>query len=351
MILNNHRKGNLLNDKSTYGKKLAAFLDRLPFIYKTFREKYQQRLLLFLFFIILSFIFWFIRALNEIYQSDITYPIKYTKFPSDKILTGELPSRLKLRVEASGMNILARKLHLNVKALKFNVESFSLQKSGNNSFYILTKQVREYIMEDLENIRILGISPDTLFFNFTSVETRKVKVRPGIENLDNLFAKQYALNGIISTSPDSIIVTGPFTILDTLKFVLTESIELNNLTDTAVKTYNLQKIDQLDFNKKKIKVLIPVDKFTETAVNSEIELRNVPDTLDLKTFPNTVRIIYRITLSNYDKVRPEMLKPYVDYLDIDKTLRSNLQVRLTDTPAYIQRLRIIPGSVEYLIEK
>ena len=340
-----------MKTKYTYSRKFIAFLDRLPVIYKTFREKYQQRLLLFLFFIFLSFIFWFIRALNEVYQSDITYPIKYTKFPADKILTGELPSQLKLKVEASGMNILARKLHLNVKALKFNVESFSLQKSGNNSFYILTKQVREFIMEDLENIRILSISPDTLYFNFTSVETRRIGVKPSIKNRESLLAKQYALNGIISTSPDSIIATGPFSILDTLKFVFTEPIELSNLTDSVAKMYNLKKIDQIEFNKKKIKVIIPVDKFTETSVNSEIELKNVPDTLNLKTFPNTVRIKYHITLSNYDKVRPDMLKPYVDYLDIDKTLSSKLQVWLADTPGYIQGLKIIPGSVEYLIEK
>ena len=52
-----------------------------------------------------------------------------------------------------------------------------------------------------------------------------------------------------------------------------------------------------------------------------------------------------------DKIRPEMLKPYVDYLDIDKTLSSKLQVWLTDTPDYIHGIKIIPGSVEYLIEK
>jgi hypothetical protein len=340
-----------LNTKYTYGKKLITFLDRLPVFYKTFREKYQQRLLLFLFFILLSFIFWFIRALNEVYQSDITYPIKYTKFPADKILTGKLPTQLKLRVEASGMNILARKLHLNVKALKFNVESFSLQKSGNNSFYILTKQVKEFIMEDLENIKILSISPDTLYFNFTNVVTRRIKVKPSIKNTENLLAKQYALNGSISTDPDSIIATGPFSVLDTLKFVTTMPIELNYLKDSVMKMYNLEKINQLEFNKKRIKVIIPVDKFTETSVSCEIETKHVPDTLELKTFPNTARITYRVTLSNYDRVRPELLKPYVDYLDIDKTIGSKLQVWLTDTPTYIYGIKIVPGSVEYLIEK
>lgn len=299
----------------------------------------------------LSFIFWFIRSLNEIYQSEITYPVKYTQLPPDKILVGDLPGELRLRVEASGMTILARKLHLNVKALKFNIESFSLEESGNNSFYILTKQVREFVMDDLENMKILGISPDTLFFNFTSVVTKKIEVRPFIRSRDNLLAKQYALNGKISTSPDSIIATGPLTILDTLKYIITEPIEVANLTDSLIKTYNLEKSDQIEFNKRKIKVIIPVDKFTETIINSEIETRNVPDTLDLKTFPSSVRIIYRVTLSNYDKARSDILRPYVDFSDIDKTISSKLKVWLTDTPDYIYGIKIVPGSVEYLIEK
>jgi hypothetical protein len=340
-----------LSTKYTYGKKFIAFIDRFPVLYKTFRNKYQQRLLLFLFFVVLSFIFWFIRALNENYQSEITYPIKYTKFPANKILTGELTSQLRLRVEGSGMNILALKLHLNVKALKFNIESFSLQQSGNNSFYILTKQVREFVMEDLENIKILGISPDTLYFNFTSVVTKRIQVRPFIRNMENLLAKQYALNGAISTIPDSVIVTGPLTILDTLKFVVTVPVEVTDLTDSLVKSFNLQKINQLEFNKKKISIIIPVDKFTETTVNSDIETKNVPDTLDLKTFPTSVRIIYRVTLSNYDEVKPDLLKPYVDYQDIDKTIGSKLTVWLADTPEYIYGIKIVPASVEYLIEK
>lgn len=340
-----------MSKKYTYGKRLLGFIDRLPVIYKTFREKYQQRLLQFFFFIILSFIFWFIRALNETYEADITYPIKYTKFPADKMLIGELPNKLNLKVEATGMNIFAQKLHLNVKALKFNVESFSIQKTGSNSFYILTKQLREYIMEDLQNIKILSISPDTLHFMFTSVVTRRVAVKPLIENYAELLAKQYALNGSISTEPDSIIATGPLTILDTLKYLSTEPIELHSLTDTTIRTYNLEKLNQLELNKKKIKVIIPVDKFTETTISSQITTKNVPDTLDLKTFPSSVRIRYRVTLSNYDKVRPDMLIPFVNYSDISRTMSSKLKVRLVDTPVYVSGIKINPGSVEYLIEK
>ena len=300
---------------------------------------------------VLSSIFWFIRALNESYDAEITYPIKYTKFPPDKMLIGELPNKLTLKVHATGINIFAHKIPLKIKALKFNIESFALQESGNNSFYILTKQIREYISEDLENMKVLSISPDTLFFRFTNVVTRKKAVKPVFQNFENILAKQYTLNGKISSIPESIIVTGPQALLDTMNEIFTEPIVLRNLTDTVTKNCNLQKVDQLEFNKKKVKVIIPVDKFTETSVICNIRPINVPDTLMLKTFPNTVKVIYRVSLSNYDKINSDVIIPFVDYNNIVKTLSSMLKVQLIDTPKYIYNIRLDPGNVEYLIEK
>ena len=340
-----------MSNRYKYTRKLISLIDQFPAYYKIFKEKYQRRVLVFLFFMVLSSIFWFIRALNEQYEAEITYPVKYTKFPPNKMVIGKLPDKLTLKVQATGINIFAHKFPLKIKALKFNIESFSLQESGNNSFYILTKQIKDYVSEDLENMKILDIYPDTLHFRFTNVVTRKIAVKADFQNINNILAKQYTLNGKISSIPDSIIATGPQLVLDTLKCVYTEQISLRNLTDSVLKSYNLQKVDQLEFNKKKVKILIPVDKFTETSVTRNITTINVPDTLTLKTFPNTTKVTYRVSLSRYDNVNTNMIEPYVDYSSIGKSISSMLKVQLVDTPRYIYDIRIEPGSVEYLIEK
>ncbi len=339
-------------DKSyKYLRKVIEFFDQLPIIYKVFREKYQQKLLIFLFFLFLAFVFWFFRALNERYEAEIFYPVRYTKLPENKILINELPDKLKLRVEATGKKILMHKISLNIKSLRFNVESFSLRESGSNSFYILTNQVKDFISDDLEGIKILDIWPDTLSFHFTDVVTKKVKVKVVLPDFKNLLAKQYAINGHIFTLPDSIIVTGPGNILDTLSFVYTKPIILNTLSDSVVKSYSLEKIKQLDFNLYKVKVVIPVDKFTESIFSAPVVTLNVPDTLTLKTFPNIVRITYRVTLSKYDDIDATLFKPFVDFNDIGQTFSSKLKVGLVDTPKYVHAIKINPGSVEFLIEK
>ncbi len=333
-----------------YRLYLLRILDQLPEKIVNFRIKYQQRILLFLFFVVLSTIFWVIRSLNEVYEADILYPVKYGGIPENKVLLSEPPDKLELKVRAIGRTILAHKYSYFLRPLKFNVSSFSLNTIGTDSSYILTKTAREALSRELGDIQILEISPDTLFFRFTGMITKKVGIKHNIVNYPRIFAKQYTANGKILQIPDSIIVSGPNSILDTLNCVRTEPIVINNLNDTLERTYLLQRIEQVAYSRKKVKLVIPVDKFTEISYLVNIKHVNVPDTLVLKTFPNSVRITCRATLSYYDRVSPEIFEPYVDYNDIETSISSKLKVLIQNVPEYIQSLTLYPSSVEFLIE-
>ena len=333
-----------------YIRNLLRILDLLPEKIINFRTKYQQKIFLFLFFVVLSTIFWVIRSLSEEYEAEILYPVKYDGMPENKVLLSEPTDRLRLRVKAVGRTILARKFNYFLRPLKFNVNSYSLNTIGADSSYILTKTAKEALSQELGNIQILNITPDTLFFRFTEMVTKKVGIRHNIADFPKIFAKQYMFNGKIDYVPDSIIVSGPNSILDTLKDVYTEHININNLNDSINKSYLLEKIDQVVFSRKKVKLTIPVDKFTELSYLVDINHMNVPDSIVLKTFPNSVRVTYRVTLSYYDKVSPEMIKPYIDYNDIETAISSKLKVLLSDIPEYIHSLTLYPSSVEFLIE-
>jgi hypothetical protein len=339
-----------LEARRKYIKNLLRILDQLPEKIINFRKKYQQRILLFLFFVVLSTIFWIIRSLNEEYETDILYPVKYGGMPDDKILLSEPPNKLKIRVKALGRTILSHKYSYFLRPLKFNVGSYSLNTIGTDSSYILTKTAKEALAQELDDIQILNISPDTLFFRFAEVITKKVGIKHNIENFPRIFAQQYMFNGEVSFIPDSIIVSGPSSILDTLNCVYTEPITINNLNDSLERIYLLERIDQVAFSRKKVKLVIPVDKFTEQSYLVNINQMNVPDTLVLKIFPNSVRITYRVTLSYYDRVTPEMFEPYVDYNDIESLISSKLKVLIKDVPEYVHSLTLYPPSVEFLIE-
>ena len=315
----------------------------------------RSKYLVFFVFFILSTLAWFIRSLNDTYVADLYYPVKYNNLPPNRILLSEPPSKLILRVRADGYTILANKLRFK-RTLNYDVNAFSLYSLSldSTSVYQLTRYAREKLTAELnsssKNITILNIEPDTIFFNFARVRNRKIPVRPIITTDETMFARQHMLNGEINVIPDSVVAIGPSAIIDTLKFIPTEKITLNDLDDTTRKNVKIAQIPRVKILQKKVKVIIPVDRFTESEIEVPVELEHVPDSLVLKTFPKSVKINYLVTLSNFPKANAEMFHPYVDYRHIELNSTSKLKVQIDTLPGYIHGIKLSPQYVDYLIE-
>ena len=96
---------------------------------------------------------------------------------------------------------------------------------------------------------------------------------------------------------------------------------------------------------------MPVDKFTEAAFSVPIEVINVPDSLNLKTFPGQVEITYQVGLSDYENINQHMFRVEVDYLSIENNIGSKIQVNLVKFPEFVKAIQYYPKNVEYILEK
>jgi len=319
-------------------------------------RQFRQRHLVFLFFVVLSFLAWFFRSLSDIYIADLKYPVKYTNLPPNRILSKAPPDKLSLKVRSDGYTILSNMLKYK-KPLRYNVNAFSLYSLSfdSTSVYVLTSNAKDLLSAELneksKNIEILDINPDTLFFNFSRVKKKKIPVAILIKPDENLFQRQYMFNGDPFAIPDSVEVTGPSSIVDTLSLVYTRPMVLGNLSDTVKKSTNLEKINRLEYDIKKVSVIIPVDEFTESQVEVPIHFINVPDTVNLKIFPNTVNIKYLVTLSNFERVHKDDFSAYVDFASIDLNVDSKMRILLDTLPTFIHNEKLSQRYVEFLIEK
>lgn len=339
-------------EKQSKFQILSYLQEKISFLFNQSQHKY----LIFLFFLTLSTFAWYLRALSDTYDAEIKYPVRYTNLPPNKILSQPPPEKLLLTVRSDGYTILSTKLIFK-PPLSYNVNAFSMYSltMDSTSVYTLTKYAREKLSIELNkrknNIEILAISPDTLFFNFSRVKKKKVPVLARIIKPNAIFAQQHMLNGTIYTVPDTIEVTGPSTIIDTLRFIPTKYLYFKNISDTVEDNIQIQKHPKLIYPINKVKVIVPVDEFTEAEFSVPVIQRNVPDTITLKTFPKSVKVKYIITLSNYDKISPSMFHAYVNYNDIDIEMSSKLTIRLDSTPQYIHNVHLTPRSTEFLIER
>jgi YbbR domain-containing protein len=215
-------------------------------------------------------------------------------------------------------------------------------------FYSLTKNLSNKIEQQISSeLQIISIQPDTLFFDFTERVSKKV---PVVSKVNPIPASQYMIKGNILIKPDSITISGANPIIDTINQIYTKEVEISDLTKNYKQNIAIDRYDNIDYSDEKVEISITVEKYTEGSLKVPLKVKNVPDSLVLRTFPNEISVSYLVALSDYDKVLPQFFDAEVDYNDINLN-QNKIKVKVTNSPEYIRSLRFYPQAVEYLIER
>jgi len=308
--------------------------------------QFRKRILMFSVFLILSAAIWLLNALSENYTSIIEYPLVYTDFPEDRVFVGEMPGHLDLEINAHGYALLRYQMFRKPVPISFKISAFNMsQTNDGSSAYILTRYLRDQISTQLPTeLQLLEIKPDTLHFQFTNKVSRKVKIRP---DLAFTIDKQFTIKDEVHLSPDSLLVSGPDLILDTLGFVSTERVELGLLTRNFSDKLELKQIPELTYEVSRVDCNIELERFTEIQVQVPIDVLNLPDSIVLQTFPSRILLTCRVGLSKYDRVEGHPFRAVVDYNMIDEQTKV-LEVSLQNLPVYLLGHEYSPRNVEFL---
>lgn len=313
----------------------------------------NKKVILYLVFVFIATIFWFLNALSKDYTTTVSFPVNYVNFPKDKALVKDLPDELFLEVEGGGFALLRYKISTAFQPINLNINNHISKRESRNNLLDYTmhmnnprtsKSISRQLNKDIQLIKIL---PDTIGLHFSNIIEKKVCVCPKV---NITYANQYSLNGKIITEPDSIVVAGPSTIIDTLKKVCSSVITFEDLDRSAKRNTSLEKIDNIRFSKKRVVVKIPVDRYTEATKDVEISALNLPDSLNIRFFPSYIKVNYRVGLTNFDKVSEKDFKASVDCKSVGSNV-NNLKVKLDSFPDYIKDIKISPSLVEFIIEK
>ena len=185
-------------------------------------------------------------------------------------------------------------------------------------------------------------------FNFDYLKIKRIPVLP---NVNINCQQQYMLVGKPYLDPDSVVISGPSYVLDTINAIYTKKIELDNVSEPIDKTITLEEIKGTDAEKRRVKLIADVDKFTETRLEIPIITKNVPDSLKLKTFPKAVTISYLVPFKIFEGIKAEDFQVTVDYASIGTSQKYKLKTNLDKKPANINVLGWEPKNVEFIIEK
>jgi len=321
-------------------------LPKWPKVPEGQKLQFRKRILLFSVFLMISATIWLLNAMSKNYTSIIEYPLVYTDFPEDKVSVGEMPGHLDLQINAHGYALLRYKLFRKPVPISFNVSEYNLNRGqDSSSAYILTRYLRDPISRQLPSeLQLLDIAPDTLHFRFAGRVTRMVKIKP---DFSYTIVNQFTIKDKIKLVPDSVEVSGPDLILDTMAYVYTQHLNLGELTRNYSDKVRLKQIAELTYNVSKANCSIELERFTELQVTVPIEVLNLPDSILLQTFPSNIKINCKVGLSKYERTESFPFRAAVDYEDIDERVQT-LNVNIQNLPDYLLGHEYSPRTVEFL---
>ncbi len=314
------------------------------------KPRISKNLMTFLVFLLLSSVLWFLNRLDNEYVTELRYKINLYNFPEEKTLISNSEVTVTVKVSASGYDILS-KLNRN-KDIDLNVKKYAIKyhlHEDSTKYYILTDIISSQIYSATKSqVQILNITPDSLILRMSKTSSKRVKVKP---NIKISYSPMYMKSGTILTIPDSVQISGIIENIKEINYINTEEIIINDLKDSLNKEYKLIVPPNVICIPNKIKLIVPAERYTENSSIIPIEVENLPDSLKMITFPETVKVTYKIGMSKFKEIKNSDFKIVLNFQLFENKLPNKFKVELKKHPQYINSIKIEPEYVDYIIKK
>ncbi|WP_319273300.1 hypothetical protein [uncultured Draconibacterium sp.] len=308
----------------------------------------DKRVVVFLICVLIATALWFLNALEKDYTTTISYPVRYVSPPNHQFLANEPPEKLDLKVDAHGFTLLRHKLNFSYSPIILNLTNITRNLESDNGTYLVpTNTLNRRISSQISNeISLQQVTPDIIRIVLDSLKTKSVPVRADV-SID--FKSQFNLKNPVSLKPGEVKITGPASIVDTIRFLTSEKRTFKELDKTI--TRNIKLIHPTSTTVVPVEALlqIEVEKYTEKQIRIPIQVINKPADVRIKLFPSEITLNCRVGLSEFDNISDADFRAMVDYATISNS-ESRLRVKITDKPSFVEITRFSPESVEYLIE-
>ncbi len=302
--------------------------------------------LTFLVFFALASAFWVLNRMQTKLSRDLDIIVSLENLPpAYTIQKAQFQDTIHLRI-----------LDFGFQHIRYDINGFApivlpLRYNKNNKPYLALSK------EALKQEITTRLSP-TAIVQRQNIEVYHLNLKPRLrKKLPIKFQGELNLaNGYTITKqtvkPDSIIVYGEHSVLDTLKSIKNIYFKSDELTSPLNKKLKLALPNNVHSLNKGIKLEVQVEQLTEKVFSCPIRTLSTPKGFNLIALPSNVIVKVTLPRSFHNKLTEADIIPTINYLSTlqDKNI-SKLEVKLKDYPKFIRSIHIEPKRVQFVIEK
>lgn len=305
----------------------------------------RRKLSIFLRCIIISFLAWTLFAISSDYIYSKKASMSYVNLPESKAFHPLQSDTVTVKLKMTGWKVLMERLKPDTAKIQVDLSGLK-----NRNFIVFGNQIGFINRQFRQEEQVVGVSPDTLYFDFSKQTQRKIPVK-AVHALT--FQKQYSIVGETKTSPEYVTITGPLEDVASIEYLETDTIKGKDVnTDVRTVAYlNRQQRTNITIYPTFAEVTIPVGEMTEKVIELPIKVENGKQYTSVRVLPSKVKATVLVAVKDYNKWTSRDFEAVVD-LDAWKEHKvESLPVIMTKVPDFCQVLSVEPQNVDFFVRK
>lgn len=241
--------------------------------------------------IFVSSLLWFTFTMRETHTKIIEMPTEVVNVPEDEALSQLPPQTVRVQVVGDGWSLL--RLNLRPPTIPVNASQSEIS-------------IGDAIPDLPKNVQVLSVTPNVLNLWKERRLTRQVPVRLEVQIETPI---THDLVEPAAISPDSVEVTGAFTVIRDLEYWPTTGRTFQDVRDTLEVRVPLSDTLRglVAKNVDAVNLRAISKEFTEGTREIDVDVVGQPSTQTLVSLePSTIRVRYRVMLSQYQEAQQAM---------------------------------------------
>jgi len=287
-----------------------------------------------------ALVFWILVKLSQTYTSEKHVKLSF-RVPQEQAFTQAPPEDMVIKMEGTGWDLMFEFFSSPSISLQYDL----VDRTGIN---LSRNQLRSDLQDALfsRDLNVTDINYDRLELQLEQKVTRRL---PIWLRTDLTLAPEYQLRKPPRTNPDSVSVTGPGSIVDSLLFWETDSLVVTDLKASIETTVPLQvPPPEISLDPRAVQVIIAVEQFTQKSLFVTLDVVNASDSIQI--FPRQISVTCVLGISQYDKVTSKDFGFQIDLANADPKAENNsVPIELVRRPDSVRVVQFTPKAAKYFI--